>query len=75
MWRRIFEMARPEYLTPTMAAERSGRSRATIYRWVNRGWLDGYEGDGGTLVVRSDDLDQLVAWLDSDAEEEEINGL
>ncbi len=26
-------------LTVTEAAERAGRSRATVHRWVNEGWL------------------------------------
>ena len=61
----------PVYLTAAQAAKRLGCHRATVYRMVARGDLPGYASEGrGQLIVRSDDVDDYLDWL----QEEEGEG-
>ena len=68
-----------DYVTPKGAAERLHVSRATIWRWINKGYFEGVrrKGPGETSpnMIPIDSVERLAEQLGIEPEEPPENGV
>ena len=53
-------MAKPKWVRPQQAADRTGASTRQIQRWAARGWVLHTRTLGGHLRIDSADLDRAI---------------
>lgn len=49
-------------MTPQEVANRLGYTRATVYRWIKRGWLPVLRRPNGTIWIQEADLGKVIPY-------------
>ena len=50
-----------DLITPKAAANLLGKSRKTVYRWFDKGWLAGRRYPSGSILISRESVEELIA--------------